>query len=114
MTPGPYEARHAPGIRTDCCDFGIISLSQGREICRVWERDDAEELAATLNGGWQSIETRPEGDKPCWVAHAPTSTMVVAYPGHRMPKGVWYILWSNRMMPWTPTHWMPLPTPPIS
>lgn len=48
-TQGPYEARHCPGIPTDCCDFGIVSLSQGREVCRVWDRDDAEHLAKMLN-----------------------------------------------------------------
>jgi len=49
MIPGPYEARHCPNIPTNCCDFGIVSLSQGREVCRVWERDDAERIAELLN-----------------------------------------------------------------
>lgn len=49
MTPGPYEARHAPGIPTDCCDFGVVSLTAGREVCRVWERDDVEHITKVLN-----------------------------------------------------------------
>jgi hypothetical protein len=59
MTPGPYEARYLPGTPTACCDFAVISTGTGREVCRVWDRDDVERLTALLNG-WQPIETAPK------------------------------------------------------
>lgn len=45
-TPGPLEARYAPGIPTDCVDFGVISHATGKEVMRVWAREDAELYAA--------------------------------------------------------------------
>jgi hypothetical protein len=42
-TPGPHEARFVPmGAPADCCDYGVVSVPEGRETCRVWRRDDAE------------------------------------------------------------------------
>lgn len=55
---GTFEARHCPGIPTDCCDFGVISHATGMEVCRVWKQDDAKLIARLLNGA-----TSPEG----WV-----------------------------------------------
>jgi hypothetical protein len=62
---------------------------------------------------WQPIETRPADKAPCWIGHAPSETMLVAYPADRMPEGVWRIMWTDRIVPWQPTHWMPLPQPPV-
>ncbi|CAM5769727.1 hypothetical protein [Bosea minatitlanensis] len=47
-TKGPYEARLCKGIPTDCCDFGVVSLSEGREVCRAWREQDARAIAAAL------------------------------------------------------------------
>jgi len=44
-----YEARYCPGMPTDCCDYGVISHETGKEVCRVWDRDDAERIAGLLN-----------------------------------------------------------------
>ncbi len=44
-----YEARYCPDIPTDCCDYGVISHETGKEVCRVWDRDDAERITALLN-----------------------------------------------------------------
>ncbi|PZQ55755.1 MAG: hypothetical protein DI555_06935 [Novosphingobium pentaromativorans] len=61
MTPSPetktmteklkatYEARYCPGIPTDCCDYGVISHETGKEVCRVWDRDDVERITSLLN-----------------------------------------------------------------
>ncbi|GEM_PF-5727517 len=61
MTPSPetktmteklkatYEARYCPGMPTDCCDYGVISHETGKEVCRVWDRDDAERITGLLN-----------------------------------------------------------------
>lgn len=48
-TPGPYEVRFCQGLPTDCCDFGVVSLTEGREVARVWRRDDAQRIAVLLN-----------------------------------------------------------------
>lgn len=47
---GPYEARVCKGVPATCCDYAVVSLAAGREVCRVWEEDDARALAALLNG----------------------------------------------------------------
>lgn len=45
-----YEARMvAGGMPTDCCDYGVISVSRGVEVCRVWREDDARKIADLLN-----------------------------------------------------------------
>lgn len=49
ITSGPYEARLCKDMPTDCCDFGVVSLSEGREVARVWRRDDAQRIADLLN-----------------------------------------------------------------
>ncbi|WP_342643413.1 hypothetical protein [Rhodoligotrophos ferricapiens] len=48
-TAGPYEARICKGIPADCCDYGVISLSEGQEVCRVWREQDARAIAAALS-----------------------------------------------------------------
>lgn len=48
-TKGPYEARMSKGMPTECCDYGVVSLSEGREVCRVWREQDARALAALLS-----------------------------------------------------------------
>lgn len=45
-----YEARICKGIPTDCCDYGVVDLSAGIEVCRVWKEDDARWIAELLNG----------------------------------------------------------------
>ena len=45
-----YEARHvAGGMPADCCNYGVVSLSKGKEVCRVWDADDARLIAQLLN-----------------------------------------------------------------
>lgn len=130
MTPGPYEARHAPGIPTDCCDFGIVSLSQGREVCRVWERDDAEHLAAILNRGWQPIETAPKSRMLLvgfFNSAGKWRSMHAQYrddlPQHddadaddEPAEAGWYegSLEAEMLFPVRPTHWQFLPAPPAT
>ncbi|MGO1160406.1 dATP/dGTP pyrophosphohydrolase domain-containing protein [Brucella sp. C7-11G] len=45
-----YEARICKGIPTDCCDYGVVDLSAGIEVCRVWKENDARQIAELLNG----------------------------------------------------------------
>lgn len=47
---GPYEARICKGIPADCCDYGVISLETGLEVCRVWKEDDVRLITDILNG----------------------------------------------------------------
>lgn len=48
-TPGPYEARYCAGIPANVCDYGVVSLSTGIEVCRVWKEQDARAIADLLN-----------------------------------------------------------------
>jgi hypothetical protein len=41
-----WEARWAPGMPASSLDFGVISHETGKEVCRVWIRDDVEYLEA--------------------------------------------------------------------
>lgn len=47
-TRGPYEARVCKDVPSDCCDYGVVSLTEGREVCRVWREQDARAIAAAL------------------------------------------------------------------
>lgn len=62
---------------------------------------------------WQPIETKPAEIELCWVGHAPSRTMLVGWQDKRCC-GVWRIMWTDRIIPWAPTHWMSLPVPPDS
>lgn len=59
-TPGPLEARYAPGMPADCVDFGVISHATGKEVMRVWSRDDAELYAALSPDGVTALIERIE------------------------------------------------------
>lgn len=49
MTPR-YEPRTGFGkIPTDCCDFAVVDLEQGIEVCRVWTADNARKIARLMN-----------------------------------------------------------------
>ena len=47
-----YEARRVTGgsMPTDCCEFGVVDLDIGQEICRAWTSDGARRIANALNG----------------------------------------------------------------
>ena len=49
-----YEARICKGIPTDCCDYAVISHATGKEVCRVWQEDDARLIANLLNESRES------------------------------------------------------------
>lgn len=63
-TRGPYEARICKDIPTDCCDYGVVSLSEGREVCRVWREQDARAIAAALSSPASSSPAEASGEKP--------------------------------------------------
>lgn len=44
-----YVARICVGIPADCCDYGVVSLARGLEVCRVWREEDARQIASLLN-----------------------------------------------------------------
>lgn len=48
-TRGPYEARHCAGVPASVCDYGVVSLSAGIEVCRVWKEQDARAISDLLN-----------------------------------------------------------------
>ncbi len=64
-TKGPYEARICKGMPADCCDYGVVSLSEGREVCRVWREQDARAIAASLSPAATPVEAGGEAP-PCW------------------------------------------------
>lgn len=51
-----YEARLCPDIPTDCCDYGVVSHATGKEVCRVWQEDDARLIANLLNENHKTEE----------------------------------------------------------
>lgn len=56
-----FEARYVEDkIPTDCCNYGVISLLKGVEICRVWERDFAEKIAKLLNDDEKESSAKPD------------------------------------------------------
>lgn len=94
------------------CDDRYSHENVGIAIRCQWPAIRAALLAAApAMQEWQPIETHPGGEKPCWIGHAYSETMLVAYQSKVMP-GTWHILWSDRIVPWLPSHWMPLPSPP--
>lgn len=46
-----YEARTVgeKNMPTDCCEFGVVDLERGVEICRVWREEDVRRIARLLN-----------------------------------------------------------------
>lgn len=94
----------------------IILLESG--CCFYGRRRPAISLALALDRfraagvrEWLPIETLPDDVSHCWIGHRPSSTMLVARRDRYIP-GIWRIMWSDRMVPWMPTCWMPLPEPP--
>lgn len=62
-TQGPYEAWFCKDTPADCCDYGVVSLSEGREVCRAWREQDARAIAAALakpatSDDWNTIARR--------------------------------------------------------
>ncbi|WP_157733213.1 TFIIB-type zinc ribbon-containing protein [Bosea sp. AS-1] len=55
-TQGPYEAWFCKDTPADCCDYGVVSLSERREVCRVWREQDARAIAATLSPSTSAAE----------------------------------------------------------
>ena len=46
-----YEPRHVPGkMPMDVCEFGVVDLDLGQEICRAWTANGARRIANALNG----------------------------------------------------------------
>lgn len=46
-----YEPRHVPGgCPMDVCEFGVVDLEIGQEICRAWTANGARRIANALNG----------------------------------------------------------------
>lgn len=72
MTTGAekFEARICKGMPTDCCDYGVISLETGKEVCRVWLEQDARKIAVLLNGAAPASAAERVKVKPLeWVEH---------------------------------------------
>ncbi|SMO79418.1 hypothetical protein [Paracoccus laeviglucosivorans] len=44
-----YEAQFCKGIPSDCCDYGVVELRQGVEVCRVWTQENAHLIASSMN-----------------------------------------------------------------
>lgn len=60
--PVEFEARHCPGIPTDCCDYGVVSHVTGKEVCRVWSQEDAVKITALLNAHPPQPDALAKGD----------------------------------------------------
>lgn len=69
-------------------------------------------VGADVRAGWQPIETLPDTVERCWIGHTSSRTMLIGRRDDDSPTG-WGLMWSDRFIQWMPTHWMPLPMPPV-
>lgn len=48
-----FEARmvEKQDLPVDCCQFGVVDLEKGVEVCRVWQMEDARRISTLLNVG---------------------------------------------------------------
>lgn len=65
--------------------------------------------------GWRPIESAPRDGTPILVGHA-QRVIAPVYWLTDQDAGVpgWYLWPPNVRLQWKPTHWMPLPTPPLA
>lgn len=42
----PYGG--AGDLPTECCKFSVVDNETGKEVCRVWDEEDARKIAALL------------------------------------------------------------------
>ncbi|RVI16107.1 restriction alleviation protein, Lar family [Sinorhizobium meliloti] len=56
--PELYAARICKGIPADCCDYGVIALAEGVEVCRVWTEENARKIARLLNRHGHAPQSR--------------------------------------------------------
>jgi hypothetical protein len=63
---------------------------------------------------WQPIETAPKDGSNVLVIEAGNSVPVVAYWDNDMDGGWWGYWQTEQLNPHKPTHWMPLPAPPVA
>jgi len=47
--PELFAARICKGMPSDCCDYAVVSLTEGAEVCRVWTEGNARRIASLLN-----------------------------------------------------------------
>lgn len=39
----------AKNMPTDCCEYGVVDVNRGVEVCRVWDEEDCRRIARLLN-----------------------------------------------------------------
>ncbi|MCB5411492.1 hypothetical protein [Pseudogemmobacter faecipullorum] len=58
-----YEARACKSMPAECCDYGVISLDTGMEICRVWTENDVRLISDLLNAHPSDASLRAEVER---------------------------------------------------
>jgi len=49
MTKARFQPYGGAGqLPTDCCDFAVVDTETGKEVCRVWDEEDARRIADLL------------------------------------------------------------------
>jgi len=49
MTKARFQPYGGAGpLPTDCCDFAVVDTKTGKEVCRVWDEEDARRIADLL------------------------------------------------------------------
>lgn len=69
-------------------------------------------IAETLDSKWMDIETVPKDNTPVWLGHI-CSYMEPAY-FNRTGAGFWVNAYTGLPIAWRPSHWAPMPKPPVS
>lgn len=84
------------------------------EIVAEIKRQHPEALAPDAEGGWQPIETAPKDGTSLmvWCADREIVTLAFWLEGNDVRKGYWSGHYET-ITPDEPTHWQPLPQPPL-
>lgn len=53
-----YAPRHVPGgMPAEVCEYGVVDMASGKEICRAWSADAARNISNALNSAeWRRKE----------------------------------------------------------
>ena len=104
------------------CECAAKGQYQDFDSCRlVYQHANAlqDHIRKSPDSGWQPIDTAPK-DRPVilgtknWAGGLQGIWVTGSITGHPAPG--WYLSSGSHALcgAWTPTHWMPLPPPPIT
>jgi hypothetical protein len=107
-----------------CCNANFPIAACRRVMSEAAEAlpallDERDALAAEVAGlrdasGWQPIDSAPWPDSPVLVISPEWKDGVPAVAGYAAEYDEWYLWGDGGVLMPKPTHWMPLPAPPVA